>query len=104
MATVHIVIAEVENRAERSGATIPVIKSIPKSVETITTTVTSQPSTIETVESDDFWSVTATGGNVWIEFGITPVAAPGRGWLILNGETREFSASMVGEKLAIRDV
>jgi hypothetical protein len=50
-----------------------------------------------------FWSVTASGGNVWVLFGSNPTAVAESGYLILDGQTREFGAKS-SQKVAVIDV
>ncbi|CAN7303116.1 hypothetical protein LJR231_001550 [Phyllobacterium sp. LjRoot231] len=49
-----------------------------------------------------FWSVTASGGDVWVKFGINPIASAGGDWLVSDGQTREWTATPL-EKIAVVD-
>lgn len=103
MATVHIVLARVKAR-NRNGAAMPVLDSIPQAVDTMTSSGTSaQSSAVSTEAESQFWSVTAADGNVYVCFGANPTAAADSGWLIADGQTREFAACSVGEKIAVKD-
>ncbi len=69
--------------------------AIPTSAETITTTGSSQESSnsVPAADANEYWIISATGGDMWVKFGATPVtAAAGDDWLINDGQTREFKA------------
>ena len=102
MATVHIVLSNVQSRA-LTGSTMPVADSVPTSVDTMTSTGTSAPSSITAAATGAFWSITATGGNVYAKFGSNPTAVADEGWLILDGQTRDFAVTAASEKVAIKD-
>lgn len=75
--------------------------SVPQRGETIATTGSSQASGITgDIRSGDIWDVTVTGGNVWIQAGANPVATAGSDFLMLDGQTRQFSVTGNAEKLA----
>jgi len=105
MATVHVVLSVVQRRA-LTGATMPVPDSVPAFAETLTSTGTSAQGAIQG-SPGQFWSVTAQGGKIWVAFGASPtaaVAAAGQGgWLVLDGQTRDFAVSAAAEKYAIKD-
>lgn len=105
MATVHVCLAHVIARA--AGGPAPVVQSVPVGSDTVTSSGTSAQSSLTAspsgVAGSQFWSVTATGGNVFVAFGSDPTAAADAGWLVLDGQTREFSTSQTGEKIAIKD-
>lgn len=101
MATIHINLATVAGRGY-AGA-LPIPSSVPVGVDTYTSTGTSGLSTLS-AEPGQVWIVTSKDGDVWAKFGAgTPVAAAEDGWLITAGQTREFTASVAAEKLAIKD-
>lgn len=110
MATVHICIAQVTGRSV-NAASMPVPASQPIAVDTMTSSATSTVSTATTVagliDKTAFWSVTASGGKIWAKFGqptpTPPVAVADDGWLILDGQTREFAVGAPGEVIAIKD-
>lgn len=103
MATVHVVLSRVRSRGD-TGGTLPVLESVPSGVDTVTSSGTSALSSL-TAGDADVWNVTASGGAVWLKFGPgTPVAAADDGWLLLDGQSRDFAASTDAEKLAIKDV
>jgi hypothetical protein len=105
MATVAITLSAVSNKA-RSGlnAIVPIQDAEPYASAFATSSATSQQAAISPFagEADQFWTITATGGDVWAAFGEDPVAAPGNQWLIASGTTREFAAKS-GQVLAIID-
>jgi hypothetical protein len=104
MATVHVVLASVDQACSVSGNVIPVPKSAPVNQDTVTTTASSQVAAITAPQPPNglFWSITAADANVWANFGTgTPTAVAETGWLILAGQTREFAVSVAGEKVAV---
>lgn len=108
MATVHIVVCSVGNRA-KTGSTMPLPEDVPIYADTITSSGTSQQSSI-VAESGSwgaggntrFWCVTSTG-NVWVNFGPNPTAAADSGWLVLAGVPAFFSVSANNQKIAVKD-
>jgi formylmethanofuran dehydrogenase subunit C len=51
-----------------------------------------------------FWSVTTSGGDIMVKAGSNPTAvATDGGWLIADGQTREFAVSAANEKIALID-
>ncbi len=99
MATLHINLCRVAGRAD-TGMTLPVPSSIAAGADTVTPSGTSAVSSLE-ASARDVWTVTAMGGNAWLKFGTgTPLAASDDGWLILDGQTRDFAAMTAGEKIA----
>lgn len=106
MSTVHVVLTAVR-AAAGPGALTPQLLPVPvgteKAAQTITTTGSSQKSTIAALAVTDVWTVTARDGDVWAKFGPDPTAVLGEGHLILAGSTRDFAVSSVGEKIALKD-
>ena len=103
MATVHVTLCDVLARAE-TGSTMPVLMSQPKGAETLTSGAGSSVGTLAATRArDDFWTVTATGGPVWVAFGVEPTAGPGGGYLVLDGQTIDRSTTQVGETIAVRN-
>lgn len=101
MATVRIVIAE------RSMApSVPPIEpaEIISSAQ-ITSSASSQDSTLTAEYGPGrFWSITASGGKVSVGFGKTSAAALATtGWMIADGQTREFLISPNTLKCAVID-
>jgi hypothetical protein len=103
MATVHVTLSVVDDRAS-TGASLPVINSVPVAAQTLASAAASAVGNVTASKADGlFWSVTAKGGDVWVAFGANPVAASGSGHLILAGQTRDFSVAATGEKIAVKD-
>jgi len=50
-----------------------------------------------------FWSVSVSGGDIWLAFGKTPVASAGNDYLVLAGTTRWFKG-VAGDKAAVLNV
>lgn len=103
-ATVDIALAAAQTPG-RSGGTMPVPDSSPVDTDVITSSGSSQVSDFSVPPGSFglFWILTVTGANIRAKFGPgtpTAVAAEDGGWLILSGQTREFSA-VPGEKVAI---
>ncbi len=95
MATCSIVIGPV-NRS--------VPNSLPTSASSITTSGTSQQSSnsVQTADDNEFWIITAAGGDMWVKFGADPTAAAGDEWLITDGQTREWKG-LAGDKMAVKN-
>ena len=93
MAVINVVFARAVERSAQ------VIASIPYSATRIDTTATSQAST-NAAGNEDVCQLTVTGGDVWVKFGATPVAAAGSDFLITSGQTREFGHLPPGTKVA----
>lgn len=103
MATVHAVLSRIKGRAY-TGATMPVVDAQTITSKTVTSTGTSaEVSGISASDTDQFWSITVTGGNVYAAFGATATAGANNGWLLIDGTTRDFSPNAAGEKLFIKD-
>lgn len=105
MATVHVVLAQASGRSS-TGATQPVINSVEYAADTMEPSATSAQSAAVAPASgweNLFWSITASGGNVYAQFGSDPTAMAKTGWLILDGQTREFAVSAARETVAIKD-
>lgn len=103
MATLSIVVAQTYN--PRVGYKDPVPSSTPLAKDVLTTSGTSQQSAIvaDPGAFGAFWVLTVTGGNVWVKFGEDPTAAAESDWLILDGQTREFSIDALLQKIAVID-
>lgn len=102
MATVHATLGSSQARSI-AGFGLPVFDSAVAASDTVTSSGTSALAT-PTGALGQVWSVTVTGGNVYINFGAgTPVAAADSGWLLIDGQTRDFAVSVASEKLAIKD-
>jgi hypothetical protein len=102
MTQVHIALARVSGRA-LTGSTMPVPDTTPLAAATVTaTSVSAQVAGVAAPDGDCFWSVTVSGGAVEAAFGAGPEAGEDAGWLILDGQTRDFAAGAAGEKIAVK--
>ena len=103
MATLSVVVAQTYNTL--TGYKGPVPSATALDAESITTSGSSQQSTLSTSGATygAFWVLTASGGNVWVKFGANPTAAAGDEWLILDGQTREFGVDGYTQKVAVID-
>jgi hypothetical protein len=99
LATVHVTLGRVSARAD-TGSTLPVLSSVPRAAETLVSTPASAAAQM-VGQVGEVWSITVTGGDVFVAFGAEPVAASGAGRLLLAGQSREFAVTAVGEKLAV---
>lgn len=101
MATVHITQGQATARYITSS--LPVPNSVPYASDTMTSSGTSAKSSIVASGAGNVWSITVLGGNIWVKFGTNPTAAADDGWLILDGQTRDFGVTTDGEEVAIKD-
>lgn len=99
MATVHVTLGRVGARAE-TGSTLPILPGAPRAAETLASAGVSAPAGL-VAQAGEVWSLTVTGGDVFVAFGPNPVAASGAGRLLLAGQTRDFAVSAAGEKVAV---
>lgn len=104
MATVRIVLGKVNN-----ASMVPVLMAVPINKVTFTSSGANQ-ATAFAVENndgdggrDDVWQITVTGGNVKVAFGPSPDATVDFDHIILDGQTREFSALAL-QKCAVTDL
>lgn len=81
---------------------IPAIGAIPASAESITSSATSQQSASAS-GNGTACRVTAINGNVWVKFGVNPVAAAGSDYLIPSGSSHDFGNVPPGFKVAVVD-
>lgn len=81
----------------------PVAAAIPEAAEDLTSSASSQQSTI-TSKRGQVCQITASGGAIWAKFGTNPTASAGNDHLIPDGSTREFGFLQDGYKVAILDV
>ncbi|MCA0000967.1 MULTISPECIES: hypothetical protein [unclassified Mesorhizobium] len=106
MATVAITLGSI---AQRTYNDAPVYASVALGSQALASSGASQQSTVVSAAPDlidktfPVWSITASGGKVWVKFGANPTASAGDGWLILDGQTRDFGAAMTAEKVAVID-
>ncbi len=102
MATLHVVIAAVRDRAE-TGATLPVPAAVERTAKTLTTTGSSVADDTLIAQEGEVWIVTARDADHWVKFGSAPTAASGSGHLIMAGSTHHFGAD-ADQKIAVRTV
>jgi hypothetical protein len=102
VALINIVLGNILEGATQGLAIVPT--SRPSSAEGLSSSEVSKTSiqTAPTNKGQQFWSVTATGGDVWLKFAAAPVAAAGSDWLLLAGQTREWAA-IPGDKVGVVD-
>jgi len=104
MATVNIVLTTSKTRVTSGSNSVPIPASVAKAGQNITSSGTSQQSTITgAAAGKDMWVITATGGNVYLDFGADPTAAAGDKYLVVADQTREFGVSVNSEKVAVID-
>lgn len=94
MATVNVVLTQ-------SNSNKPIPRGSVRASEAITSSGSSQQST-GVAQGGEIWSITVSGGNVWVRMGSNPTAAAGDDWLLVDGTTRDFEAS-ANEKVAVID-
>lgn len=75
----------------------------PRVVQTITSSGTSQASTI-TGKTGEIADITASGNSVWIRVGANPTAATGTGDLVPDGGRVQIGFLQDGDKVAVIDV
>lgn len=106
MATVRINVVRLRNSdssqaAFGKAAPVPLSKPV-NAGATITSSGSSQATSITaSIKDGDIWDVTVSGGNVWVKAAAAPTAAPDADFLLLDGQTRQFAASVNLEKLAV---
>ncbi|WP_353645757.1 hypothetical protein [Mesorhizobium sp. WSM2239] len=101
MAKLNIVRTSAPQQSHGVGA-VPVARDKFLSAETLTTSAASQVNAEAIVSPDEFWMITASGGNVWLAFDVAPVAAVDTGLLLLDGSSVTL-AGTPGHKLAVID-
>lgn len=101
MATVQINLCRSNARIQQQ----PVVDDVPADSETITSSGTSQASTLAASTdrgNDQFWCILAAGGAVWVTFAADPTAAVGTTWLVPDGQPLWLRATP-GNKVAVID-
>lgn len=101
MATVHIALVTVPI-GSRAGITM-LPDAEPYAQQDITSSGSSQATTIACPSGAEglyAWSVTSYGGAVRLTAGAAPTATAATGWIVPDGQTREFAAKG-GQKLAV---
>jgi len=107
MATLHVVIASVSDRAV-TGSTLPIPPAKTRVAKTLTTSATSAADADLVASEGEVWIVTARDADHWVEFGDgNQTAGPAAsietagGYLVMSGTTREFGAD-AAQKIAVR--
>lgn len=101
MATVNIVFANAGQASSAGG--IAVYNGRFSAVETLTSTGTSQATTI-TATRHDIARIKVSGGSVYISApDADPTAVDGEGWLVGDGDVLDIANLEVGDKLAVID-
>ncbi len=104
-ATVSVVLYKATSTSS-GGAIMPVPNGSPVSAKQITSSGTSQDSTVPAVPSDTdryFWRVTPKGGSIWAKFASgTNTAAPGADWLCIDSIPVDFGAA-AGQTCSVID-
>lgn len=98
MATVHVTLGRVGARAE-TGSTLPLLSSVPRAAETLVAGAASVASVVAG-QPGEVWSIAVIGGDVFVAFAASPVAASGAGRLLMAGQRWDFAVTTAGEKLA----
>ena len=102
--TCHAVLCQILNRGGAGGQTQPVPKSVPVGKETETASGAAVETDLAATSAEnEYWIVTVNGGDVWVRFAASGSASAGNDWLMLDGETREFSVTAAGEKASFID-
>ncbi|WP_172269041.1 hypothetical protein [Caulobacter sp. RHG1] len=85
---------------------MPVADSVEVAAKTVTPTGVSAvvPDIVSgTALVGQVWNVTALDAAIWVKFGPgAPEAAPGAGWLLPAGTSRDFAVTDAAEKCAVR--
>ena len=85
------------------GGGAPVYACTPRSAAKITTSGASQIVTGLSVMSGDYCSVTATGGPVSVAIGSAPTAVSGLGYVVTDGQTKDFGPLADADQVAVID-
>lgn len=84
------------------GGGAPVYAPIPNSMQTITTTASSQATTI-TAKSGDYARIVANGGPICFAVGQSPVATAASGDIIMNESSIDVGPLSANDKIAVID-
>lgn len=84
------------------GGNAPVYAAIPRATQDITTSATHAVSTIA-ANAGDYLRVVASGGNIRIAIGATPVAETGKGDIVLAGTSLDLGPLSQGDKVSVID-
>jgi hypothetical protein len=100
MATVHLVLSTPSTRAADLDY-LPVLPAAVRAAQTMTSSAASTASAIA-AKAGEVWTVTAKGGDVYVQFDPSPDAGANKGYLVLSGTSPNFGA-VEGQKCAIKD-
>ena len=85
MATVQV--TRIENSSSKAGSNC--LPSVPVNKSTLTTTGSAQTISFNAGVLDGnhetLWAISVTGANIWVQCGLTPTAASGSDWLVMDG-------------------
>lgn len=95
MATAHIRMGGV------MGAGVPVLSAAPTATQSISTTASSQVTTI--TSKGEFARISAVGGMVRYAVGQSPTALAGSGDWVLDGDSVDFGPLAYNDKIAVID-
>jgi hypothetical protein len=85
----------------RAENPMQVVRTTEMQGEVVTSSGTSAPSTLIASGSGQYWEI-SPAGDIWVDFGPTPVAAAGDKVKIWAGTTRHFQATAL-DKVAVID-
>jgi hypothetical protein len=97
MATVYVTVGAA------MGAGAPVYATAPALAEKITSSGSSQTVTGIRGTSGNYCSVTSIGGPVSIAIGQSPTAVSGKGYVIADGQTKDFGPLAENDLVAVID-
>ncbi|UYY60090.1 hypothetical protein [Sphingomonas sp. S2-65] len=100
MARVHI---ELGSTVKRGGPTedLPLLRSAPRVAATLNSAANSTTAELQ-AQAGEVWTVSATGGAVFVAFGADADAGVPERRIVLDGQARDFAAT-AGEKIAVKD-
>lgn len=85
------------------GSSAPVYASHPKQTAKITSSASSQATTVA-AEAGDYVTIRAIGGAVAIDISANPTAIATSGDVVASGETVDYGPLKIGDKVAVIDV
>lgn len=83
------------------GGGAPVLSPIPNATATITTSATSQPTTI--ASAGQYARIASVGGVIRYAVGPNPVALAGSGDWVLDGQSVDIGPLSIGDRIAVID-
>lgn len=94
MATLHV------RFGAAMGGGAPIYAPTPSAAQSITTSGSSQASTVSATQGD-IGTVKVTGGNVYVTVGQSPTASAGAGFYLGDGDRVDFGPLRGGDKIAV---